>query len=148
MCLGNGGMFVSITGYCCCCLFRWVRPCSCGPSTGPRCWQHRAAAASFRWCGPDLWPPQNCWSDAAGRSLGWLQTHTHTMLKIRKGWVLWIQHFDQNDLNFNVNIHPFDLCMSLFKCYSSHFFVCFFAFEAPYTVLWTCFQTNSVQNSV
>ena len=68
----------SITVYCCCCRSRWALPCSCGPSTGPRCWRRRAAEASSRWCGPDLWPPQNCWSGAAGRSLGWLQRHTDT----------------------------------------------------------------------
>lgn len=68
----------SITVYCCYCRSRWVLPCSCGPSTGPRCWRRHAAEASSRWCGPDLWPPQNCWSCAAGRSLGWLQRHTDT----------------------------------------------------------------------
>lgn len=67
----------SITVYCCCCLCRWAPPCSCVPSTGPRCWRRRASAASSRWSGPDPLPPRNCWSDAVVRSLWWLQTRAH-----------------------------------------------------------------------
>lgn len=77
MCLGMWGC-MSITVYCCCCLSHWALPCSCGPSTGPHCLQHPDAEASSRWSGPDLWPPRNCWSDAVGRSLGWLQRQAGT----------------------------------------------------------------------
>lgn len=90
MCLGMCEC-MSITVYCCCCRSHWALPCSCGPSTGPHCWRRHVVGASSRWSGPDLWPPRNCWSDAVGRSLGWLRRqagthpheHRHTQIYVR-----------------------------------------------------------------
>ena len=75
---GHVGVLCPITVYCCYCRSHWALPCSCGPSTGPRYWRRHVGVASSRWSGPDLWPPRNCWSDAVGRSHGWLQRHAHT----------------------------------------------------------------------
>ena len=120
MCLGMWEC-MSITVYCCCCRSHWALPCSCGPSTGPHCWQHHVAEASFRWSGPDLWPPRNCWSDAAGRSLGWLWrqagTHPHTDTHTQK------HTYMHTELIFNKTFSrilciqtPWELC----RKYSEH----------------------------